>query len=174
MRALVGSNWERQYRTFGMRLVYLNWCYKNTYNATAQARFLRCKISGLPWVNSYDSKVKGRTRDQVIVNCIPFPMSDGNQRTFNLTGVVQAACEFQILRDDPYCDITISWANTEGGAVQFSTVAGLSYALPTMNYAFILWPIQGKSAKVVTHGFPLQKTKRLRLDDRDDRDDSEE
>jgi hypothetical protein len=95
-------------------------------------------------------------------------MSDVNTRTFNLTGLVQPASEFQILHDDPYCDITISYANTEGGAVQFGGSG--SHALPTANYAFIIWPIEGKSAKVETHGFPLQKTKRLRLDDRDEDD----
>jgi hypothetical protein len=171
LRSVVGPEWERTYNTFGIRLMYMNMCYNQGFNSGPTNRFIRARISGLPWVNSYDVKTRGRTQSQVIINCLPVTMTDiAVNRTFMLGGMVQPASEFQILHDDPYRDITISWAQLDGSVIQF---AG-SFALPSMCYAFMIWPIKGKKALVEMHGFPLQKTKRLRLDDRPDPEENEE
>ena len=166
MREVVGTDWANKYKTFGMRPVYINWAYHEQYWAAASTRFLRISIAGLPWVNAYDTRTKGRKADQVIVTSIPNEMSINSARVYTMGygPVVFPACEFQLISDVDYYDLTISYTSADGSAIVFSTTAGQAYALPTCAYGFIIWPIVPKKAKIETHGYPLQKTKRLRLE----------
>lgn len=167
MREVVGTKWANKYKTFGIRPVYVNWSAHRQFFGSQNARFLRISYSGLPWMGSYDVKTKGRRNEQVIVPSINEVMSANSQLVycFGFGNAVFPASEFQLLADVDYYDITISYSCADGSSsITYAFNASQSYALPTAQYGFIIWPIVPKTALVQTHGYPLQKTKRLRLE----------
>ena len=127
------------------------------------------------YTNSIDVKTRGRRNEQVIVPSINEVMSANSQLVycFGFGNAVFPASEFQLLADVDYYDITISYSCADGSSsITYAFNASQSYALPTAQYGFIIWPIVPKTALVKTHGYPLQKTKRLRLEgDADPEDD---
>jgi hypothetical protein len=76
--------------------------------------------------------------------------------------------EFELIDQSDWYDLTISYTPTDGTALAFITTANLSYALPTSFYQFIIWPIKLKKLLLQTQGYPLPKTKRLRLENEEE------
>lgn len=163
MRRVLGEEWANQYKTFGLRMVILDWSFhRNTY-ANGPSRFLRVRMEGLPWINRYDIAAKTKRRDAIICNCIPFAMTTGSTTyTLGYGDTIMPSLEFQMMDDSDTYDIKFTWLTTEGIYPQFPTVSS-SYCLPTTGYLFQIWPIMHRKPKIRTHGFPLPENKRPKL-----------
>lgn len=164
MRRILGEEWALKYKTFGIRLVMLDWSFHRQTYLNGASRFLRVRLEGLPWINRYDIAAKTKRRDAVVCNCIPFNMTVGSSTyTLGYGDTIMPSLEFQMMDDSDTYDLTFTWLTTEGAYPQFNTVVGYSYALPTTGYLFQIWPIAHRKPKIRTHGFPLPENKRPKL-----------
>lgn len=165
IRRIVGEEWARTYKTFGIRLVLLDWSFHRQTYGTASMRFLRIRMEGLPWVNRYSVATKTKRRDAIILGCTPFNMTlPTGTYTLGYGDVAFPSLEFQLLDGSDEYDLTITWRTTEDVYPVFSGSVGLSYAFPTTGYMFQIWPITHRKPLVRTHGFPLPKNKHPRIE----------
>ncbi len=178
LRRILGEEWALKYKTFGIRLVLLDWSYHKQTYGNASARFLRIRMEGLPWINRYSIGTKTKRSDAVILGCTPFNMTiPTGTYTLGYGDVAFPSLEFQLMDDSDEYDLKITWkTNAEDAYPTFTGSAGLSYAFPTTGYMFQIWPITHRKPIIVrTHGFPLPKNKHPRIENyHSDEEDNEE
>jgi hypothetical protein len=168
MESVLGTEWIQRYKTFGMRLVFMNWSWHNSYTSSSGSQMMQVRLNGLPFVNNYDVATKNRKNHVVIIPSTAVGISTTQNFLLGYGTFTFPASSFQLVDTIRYYDLTISYVQVgNGNPPTFTTTANFNYAFPNTQYQFLIWPIEPRKAKIQLNGYPTSQ-KRIRTETNDD------